>query len=77
MCHWHGKGQIYSFPNPEGRALGVARIFDWGDPKPQITCKDVSRNFERGILCGGRDIVEWKIRNRVLVLARNQKLVQE
>ena len=25
--------------------LGVARIFDWGGPKPQITCNDVIRNF--------------------------------
>ena len=41
--------------------IGVARIFDWG---AQITCNDVIRNFERGIFCGGKDIVEWKIRNR-------------
>ena len=51
--------------------IGVARIFDWGNPKPQITCNDVIRNFERGIFSGGKDIVEWKIRSRGLVLARN------
>ena len=39
--------------------------------KPQITCNDAIRNFERGIFCGGKDIVEWKIRSRGLVLARN------
>ena len=25
--------------------IGLARIFDWGGPKPQITCNDVIRNF--------------------------------
>ena len=50
--------------------IGVARIFDWGG-KPQITCNDVIRNFERETFCGGKNIVEWKIRSRGLVLARN------
>ena len=27
--------------------IGVARIFDWGWPKPQITCNDVIRNFRK------------------------------
>ena len=36
-------------------SIGVARIFDWG---AQITCNDVIENFENGILCGGKDIVE-------------------
>ena len=26
-------------------SIGVARIFDWGGPKPQITRNDVIRNF--------------------------------
>ena len=47
----------------------------WGS-KPKITCNDVIRNFRRGIFCGGKDIVEWKIRSRGLVLARNKELVQ-
>ena len=51
--------------------IGVARIFDWRGPKPQITCNDVIRNFEKGIFCGGEGIVEWKIKSRGLVLARN------
>ena len=51
--------------------IGAVRIFGWGNPKPQITCNDVIRNFERGIFSGGKDIVEWKIRSRGLVLARN------
>ena len=25
--------------------IGVPRIFDWGRPKPQITCNDVIKNF--------------------------------
>ena len=32
-------------------AIGVARIFDWRGPKPQITCKDVVKNFDREIFC--------------------------
>ena len=46
--------------------IGVARIFDWGKPKPQLTCNDVIRNFKREIFCGGKDIVEWEIRSRGL-----------
>ena len=53
-----------------GAVVGVARIFDWG-VKPQITCNDVIKNFERGTFCGGKDIVELKIRRRGLVLAPN------
>ena len=29
----------------EGRTIGIARIFDWGGAKPQITRNDVIRNF--------------------------------
>ena len=52
--------------------IGVTRIYDWGGgAKPQITCNDVIRNFERGICCGGKDILEWKIRSSGPALARN------
>ena len=54
---------------------GVARIFDWGGGKPQITWNDVFRNFEKWIFRWGKDIVEWKIGNLGLVLARNLELV--
>ena len=27
--------------------IGVPRIFDWGRPKPQITCNDVIKNFQK------------------------------
>ena len=56
--------------------IGVARIFDWGRPKPQIRCNDVIRNFKREFFCRGKDIVEWKIRSGGLVLARNWELFQ-
>ena len=46
--------------------IGVARIFDWG---AQTACNDVIR-FKR-VFCWGKDIVEWKIRSRGLVLAHN------
>ena len=45
--------------------IGVARIFIGERGKPQITCNDVIRNFERGIWC--KEIVERKIRSRGLV----------
>ena len=41
--------------------IGVARIFDWGGPKPQITRNDVIRNFRKRNFLWGKDIVEWKI----------------
>ena len=41
--------------------IGVDRIFDWGGPKPQITCNDVVRNFQKRMFLLGKDIVEWKI----------------
>ena len=41
--------------------IGVARIFDWGGPKPQITRNDVIRNFRKSNFLWGKDIVEWKI----------------
>ena len=31
---------------------GVPRIFDWGRIKPQITCNDFTKVFERGSFCG-------------------------
>ena len=45
----------------EGRTISVARIFDWGGPKPQITRNDVIRNFRKSNFLWGKDIVEWKI----------------
>ena len=56
--------------------IGVARIFDWGEPKPQITCNDVIKNFKRGTFCGGKDIVEWKIRNRGVVWHLSRTLLK-
>ena len=43
------------------RLIGVARIFDWGGPKPQITSNDVIKNFRKSNFLWGKDIVEWKI----------------
>ena len=41
--------------------IGVARIFDWGGPKPQLTCKDVIKNFQKRKFLWGKIVVEWKI----------------
>ena len=56
--------QIMLLPGPDLHCvgpIGVARIFDWGGPKPQITCNDVIRNFRKSNFLWGKDIVEWKI----------------
>ena len=44
--------------------ISVARIFDWGGPKPQITWMTSSEIFKKGTLLWGKDIVEWKIWSR-------------
>ena len=41
--------------------IGVAKIFDWGGPKPQITRNDVIRNFRKSNFLWGKDIVKRKI----------------
>ena len=46
-----------------------------GGPKPQITCNDVIRNFQKRNFLWDKDIVEWKIWSRSL-LALNQILVK-
>ena len=38
--------------------IGVARIFNWGGPKPQITRNDVIRNFRKREFLWNKDIVE-------------------
>ena len=67
-----------------GRGIGVARIFDWGGPKPQITRNDVIRNFRKSNFLWGKDIVEWKIWSRSLMALcqdfgkrRGRKLIVE
>ena len=40
---------------------GVPRIFDWGRPKPQITCYDVIKTFQKRNFLWNKDIVGWKI----------------
>ena len=57
--------------------IGVARIFDWGSPKLQITWNDVIKIFwKRKFLCD-KDIVGWKIWNRCCLFARNQDFAKE
>ena len=31
--------------SPPPPCVGVAKIFDWGEAKPKMTCNDVIRNF--------------------------------
>ena len=37
--------------------IGVPRIFDWGRPKPQITCYDVIKIFQKRTFLWDKDIV--------------------
>ena len=39
---------------PTAGHIGVARMFDWGGPKPQITCNDVIRNFQKSNFLWGQ-----------------------
>ena len=41
--------------------IGVPRIFDWGRPKPQITCYNLIKNFQKRKFLWDKDIVGWKI----------------
>ena len=41
--------------------LRVLRIFDWRKPKPQITCYDVIKIFQKRKFLRDKDIVGWKI----------------
>ena len=43
------------------KSIDVARVFDLGGPKPQITCNDVIRNFLKRNFLWGKDIVKSKI----------------
>ena len=56
--------------------IDVARIFDWGGANHKSHAM-AHQKLRKRIFCGGKDIAEWKIRSRGLVLARNWELVQE
>ena len=43
-CSPKKKGLQKSFSG-DLQLIGVPRIFDWGWPKPQITCNDVIKKF--------------------------------
>ena len=43
------------------QVIGVPRIFDWGRPKPLITCYDVTKIFPNRNFLWDKDIVGWKI----------------
>ena len=40
--------------NPSFLTVGVARTFDWGGPKPQITCNNFIINFKKGTFWGAK-----------------------
>ena len=41
--------------------IGVPRIFDWRKPKPQITCNDVIKTFQKRKFLWDKNIVGWNI----------------
>ena len=54
--------------------IGVPRIFDWGRPKPQITCYDVIKNFQKKKFLWDKDIVGRKIWNRMSCYVSKKKV---
>ena len=41
--------------------IGVPRIFNWAKPKPQITCNDAIKNFQKRKFLRDKEIVGRKI----------------
>ena len=41
------KKGLQKFFSGDLQFIGVPRVFDWGRPKPQITCNDVIQNFSK------------------------------
>ena len=53
------KKDLQKFFSGDFQFIRVHGIFDWGRPKPQITCNDVIKIFpKRKFLCD-KDIVRW------------------
>ena len=50
------KGLQKSFSD-DLQIISVPRIFDWGRPKPQITCYDVIKNFQKRKFLWDKNIV--------------------
>ena len=59
-CFTQKKGHQKSFSD-DLQFIGVVRLFDWGGSKPQITRKDVIKNFQKRNFLRNKDIVGWKI----------------
>ena len=55
------KKSLQKFFSGDLQFIGVARIFDWGRLKPQITCNDVIKIFPKRKFLFDKDIVGWKI----------------
>ena len=63
---------MQKLPSCVGSGIDVAKIFDWGEPKPQITCNGVIKNLRRRNFLWDLGVVECKISSRGLCLALNQ-----
>ena len=50
------KKGLQKFFSGDLQFIGVARIFDWGRPKPQITCNDVIKIFPKRKFLWDKDI---------------------
>ena len=51
------KKGLQKFFSGDLQFIGVPRIFDWGRPKPQITCNDVIKIFPKRKFLWDKDIV--------------------
>ena len=59
-CSPKKKGLQKSFSG-DFQFIAVPRIFDWGRPKPQITCNDVIKIFPKRKFLWDKHIVGWEI----------------
>ena len=55
------KRRSSNFFSGDPQFIGVPRIFDWKRPKPQITCYDAIKNFQKRKFLWDKDIAGWKI----------------
>ena len=59
-CSPPKKKGLQKFFSDDLQFIGAPRIFDWGRPKPQITCNDVIKIFPKRKFLWDKDIVGWK-----------------
>ena len=77
IAFWLVERKITKHKNFLNSGIGVARIFDWGGPNPQITRNTTSSEiFRRRDFLWNKNILEWKIRSLGPGLVRKQDVAK-